>query len=181
MKIIKELLTALAIVLLAIFGFMLSGCSQSYKVAKCQKWGVCKTVKDSTYVLIKDSTYLVPVPYSLPSDTAVIRAWLACSDSNDVLIERSEIINGQYIRLQNEIRDGKFTVYAYLPKIHDTVLVTATTHSEVNHHSTSDVQYVKRDLKWWQIALMLTGVAAILYYAYKGISVLIKFLKKWFV
>jgi hypothetical protein len=143
--------SAVALLVFAIFVlFMFCGCGAKYKAAKCTKWGVCKTVKDSTYIRIKDSTYYIAQPYTIDGDSAYVFAWMECDSARNVVLKQSEIVNGKYIRLQKEIADGVYKVYVRLPGRIDTVYVPATSHSEVSNNTT--VQQVKvNELTKWQI------------------------------
>lgn len=142
--------SAVALLVFVIFVlFMFCGCGQAYKVAKCDKWGVCKTVKDSTHIRIKDSTYYIAQPYTVDGDSAYVFAWMECDSARNVVLKQSEIVNGKYIRLQKEIADGVYKVYVRLPGRIDTIYIPATSHSEIN--TSTQVQQVKvNELTKWQ-------------------------------
>ena len=147
---IQEYAAVALLVFMIVVLFMFCGCGQAYKVAKCTKWGVCKTVKDSTHIRIKDSTYYIAQPYTIDGDSAYVFAWMECDSSRNVVIRQNELINGKYIRLQSEIQDGKYRVFIRVPGRTDTVYVPATSHSEVSNNTT--VQQVKvNELTRWQI------------------------------
>ena len=140
-NIYTQLFTALAIALLALYAIMIAGCSPAYKATKCYKWGVCKTVKDSTYY--------VAVPYDVSQDSAYVVAYMECNQQNEVIIRESEITNGKYIQLLKDIKNGKYTVVARIAGRTDTVYVPTTSHSEVT--SSTQVQPVKvNELTKWQ-------------------------------
>jgi hypothetical protein len=144
-----QLITAIIIATLALYAVLIAGCSPAYKAAKCQKWGVCKTVKDSTHVVIKDSTYYIPHVYTVDGDSAYVFAWMECDSSRQVVIRESEIVNGRYIQLRKEVESGKYKVYVRLPARVDTVRVSVTDHSSTT--SEIKVQQVKvNELTSWQ-------------------------------
>jgi hypothetical protein len=166
--------SAVALLVFIIFVlFMFCGCGQAYKVAKCNKWGVCKTVKDSTYIVIKDSTYYIAQPYTIDGDSAYVFAWMECDSARNVVLKQSEIVNGKYIRLQKEIADGVYKVYVRLPGRIDTVYVPATSHSEVSNNTTVQQVKVNELTKWQQFRLgafpwlLAAIIAVILFFTYK--------------
>lgn len=145
----RQLITAIIIATLALYAVLIAGCSPAYKAAKCHKWGVCKTVKDSTYIKVKDSTYYVAIPYDVSQDSAYVVAYMECNQQNEVIIRESEITNGKYIQLLKDIKNGKYTVVARIAGRTDTVYVPTTSHSEVT--SSTQVQPVKvNELTKWQ-------------------------------
>ena len=145
----RQLITAIIIATLVLYAVLIAGCSTAYKAAKCHKWGVCKTIKDSTHVVIKDSTYYIPHVYTVDGDSAYVFAWMECDSSRQVVIRESEIVNGRYIQLRKEIESGKYKVYVRLPARVDTVRVSVTDHSSTT--SEIKVQQVKvNELTSWQ-------------------------------
>ena len=177
-NIYSQLLTALAIALLALYAIVITGCSPAYKSAKCYKWGVCKAVKDSTHIVIKDSTYYIPQVYTVDGDSAYVFAWMECDSSRQVVIRESEVMSGRYIQLRKEIDGGKYKVYVRLPQRVDTVRVKVTDHSSTS--TSTQVQQTKvNELTawqafrlrafWWMLAVILVYVAykILLYYLRK--------------
>jgi hypothetical protein len=107
---------------------LLAGCGVNYQARRCRALNCGQVIKDSTR--IKDSTYLVPIPYDVNADTAWLYAWLSCDSLNEVVMKNYSITNGKYIRLQQDVESGKFSVYSYLPARHDTVYGASTVHTE---------------------------------------------------
>jgi hypothetical protein len=146
--------SAVALLVFVIFVlFMFCGCGQAYRVAKCAKWGVCKTIKDSTYIVIKDSTYLVPVSYDVSADSAYMVAYMECDENNKVIMREREITNGKYITLLQDVRNGKYTIIARTKERVDTLYVPTTSHSEVNASTTVREVRVNVLTKWQRFRL----------------------------
>jgi hypothetical protein len=165
--------TAVALLVFIIFVlFMFCGCGTKYKAAKCAKWGVCKTVKDSTYIVIKDSTYLVPVSYDVSADSAYMVAYMECDENNKVIMREREITNGKYITLLQDVRNGKYTIIARTKERVDTLYVPTTSHSEVNASTTVREVRVNVLTKWqifrldswpWLVVAVFVGISFIVY------------------
>lgn len=171
-KYLGQLITAAVIAALVVTIIMTSGCGQAYKVAKCAKWGVCKTVKDSTYIVIKDSTYLVPVSYDVSADSAYMVAYMECDENNKVIMREREITNGKYITLLQDVRSGKYTIIARTKERVDTLYVPTTSHSEVNASTTVREVRVNVLTKWqrfrldswpWLVVAVFVGISFIVY------------------
>jgi hypothetical protein len=165
--------SAVALLVFIIFVlFMFCGCGTKYKAAKCAKWGVCKTVKDSTYIVIKDSTYLVPVSYDVSADSAYMVAYMECDENNKVIMREREITNGKYITLLQDVRNGKYTIIARTKERVDTLYVPTTSHSEVNASTTVREVRVNVLTKWqifrldswpWLVVAVFVGISFIVY------------------
>jgi len=119
MKPTEKYFNRVAIMVILFSVALVVGCSMKWKQGKCKQWGVCQTEKDSIH--IKDSTYLIPIPYNINADTAYVIAWMECDSVNRVVLRNYNLTNGKYIRLVQEIEEGKYTVWSYLPARTDTV------------------------------------------------------------
>lgn len=169
-----------AIVIIILFALLLSSCGAKYQARQCRKWDCCPKVKDSTNTWSKDSTYLAPVVVHIEEDSAFLMAWLECNQENQVVLRENEIINGKYIRLGKEIKDGKYKVWAYMPAIHDTVPAAVTNHSEGTYHAEAAVREVEKKNSYWNKTMIIGGyifysllILAIIYGVFKIIRKII--------
>ena len=147
-----KLVTAFLAALLIGLMLMECGCSNAWKVGKCTQWGVCKTIKDS--VNIRDSVYYYPMSYDVASDSGFVQAFFECSDSLQVVARYYEIVNGKYIQMTKELKDGKYTVWAYRPPVHDTIMVKGKDRT-VYRDKVQNIETNK--LTKWQNFLIICG------------------------
>lgn len=146
------------IAILISLALSLSSCGSAYKARRCAALNCCPIVKDSTRIQIKDSTAIHWVDYETPGDSGYITAYLECNQENQVIMRESEIVNGKYLSLSKQIKDGKFTVYVYSEPIHDSIPCEETYHSESNFNQQVPAPIeVPRKFTRIEKALMISG------------------------
>jgi hypothetical protein len=156
---------------------LLSYCLTVFLITSCQSIRyvpVEKTTETITEIVevVRDTTIYIP------PDQAMVKAWLECDSTGQILIKQVETLQGKLnakanIRIVDNtiIADcicDSLNIYMQLKDRYQTTTVNTTE---------TKVMWMEKELKWWQKMLIWTGAISILAI---GIYTLLSFKKRIF-
>jgi len=106
----KVALVYVSIIALIIL-LVLSSCTQQRRIAKCTKWGVCKT--DSVIITHKETVR--EEVFVVDSGYVNIDLLLDCDSLNNVYLKKVNELSSDNLDLKFSLKDGQITVFVKQP------------------------------------------------------------------